>query len=370
MRIQACEACLRRTWLLARLGGYLDHVRQPIETVLALDDDALVALWAGVAARRGCAERPQQEYARFGPGAAAAARQRATAVGLELVCRCEQAYPAALRALAGGPAVLHVAGGYRRLAELLADGSVAIVGTRRPTGYGSEVALGLSRELSASGMTILSGMAVGIDSQAHRGAVLASGRTIAVLPGDAAQPYPRSNRALYRQILREGVAVGELGVGVAVRRWSLLARNRLVAALADLTVVVQGASRSGSLRTAGLAVAYGRPVGAVPGSVLVRQSEGPHGLLRGGALLIRSAQDALDAVCGVGVRQAQAPAAALLRPEQQVLLEAIRAGAETPAEIAQLGGPADAAGALAALAELELIGCIRRVAGGRYVATV
>lgn len=370
MRIQACEACLRRTWLLARLGGHLDHVRQPIETVLALEDDALVALWAGVAARRGGAELPQQEYERFGPGAAAGARQRATAAGLELVCRCEQAYPSTLRALASGPAVLHVAGGYRRLAELLADGSVAIVGTRSPTGYGSEVALGLSRELSASGMTILSGMAGGIDSQAHRGAMLASGRTIAVLPGDAGQPYPRSHRALYMQILRAGVAVGELGVGARVRRWSLLARNRLVAALADLTVVVQGTSHSGSLKTAALAVALGRPVGAVPGSVLVRQSAGPHGLLRGGALLIRSAQDALDAVCGVGVRQAHEPAAAVLRPAQRRLLEAIRAGAETLEEIARLEGLADVDGALAALAELELIGCIRRTVGGRYVATI
>jgi predicted Rossmann fold nucleotide-binding protein DprA/Smf involved in DNA uptake len=110
-------------------------------------------------------------------------------------------------------------------------------------------------------------------------------------------------------------------------------------------------------------------VGAVPGSVLARQSEGPHGLLRGGALLIRNGQDALDAVCGVGVRQAQEPAGALLRPPQRALLEAIRAGAQTPEEILRLGVVGDAGDALAALAELELVGCIRRAAGGRYVVT-
>ncbi len=370
MRAQACDSCLRRTWLLDRLGGHLDRLRQPIEEVLALEDEVLLELWAGIAARRQSAEQPHHEYGRFGPAAATASRARASSAGLELVCGCEDGYPAPLRALAGRPAVLHVAGGLRRLLDLLADGSVAVIGTRRPTGYGSEMALGLARGLSASGLTIISGMALGVDSQAHRGALLATGRTVAVLPGSASEPYPRTNRGLYGQILRDGVVVSELGVGAAVRRWTLLARNRLVASLADLSLVVQAAAQSGALKTAALALALGRPVGAVPGSVLVRQSEGPHALLRDGAVLVRGVQDVLDAVCGVGARQAPEPLAMALGPAQRALLEAIRAGVDTPAALARRRDSGDAGEALATLAELELIGCIRRAAGGRYVATM
>jgi DNA processing protein len=230
--------------------------------------------------------------------------------------------------------------------------------------YGTDVASRLGRGVSVSGVTVVSGMALGIDAAAHRGALAGGGRTIAVLPGCASAPYPKENRQLYNQILRNGVAVSELGVGTSVWRWSLISRNRIIAALSELTIVVQGRSRSGALATAKLARKAGCRVGAVPGSVLVPQSEGPHKLLRDGAVLVRDSQDVLDAVCGVGARTAVDPVVGALSPGGRAVLAAIRGGANTVAELSRAevaDGPI-----LALLAELELAGCVRRVAGGRY----
>lgn len=376
---EACDSCLRRTWLVGRLGGHLDHQRGPIDQILGLEDRALLALWGAVASRRAARHRAgdrqagetvrlDREYTRFGAGPAQAMRDRAAAAGLELICRCDAAYPASLELLQGPPAVLYVAGGSARLRALIEGGAVAVVGTRRPSAYGVELARRIGRGLSASGLAVVSGMAAGIDADAHRGALAAGGRTVAVLPGCASEPYPKANRRLYGQILESGVAVSELGVGAPVRRWSLLARNRIIAALAQFTLVVQGAGRSGALTTAALAAELGRPVGAVPGSALAPQSEGPHSLLRAGAVLVCGPQDVLDAVYGVGARRAGDQARAQLRPEQRLLLDAIAAGADSVTALERQGGGEGGGGQLlVALAELELAGCVRRAPGGRYV---
>ena len=360
----ACDACLRRTWLVERVSGYLEYERTRVEEILVLEDRALIELWQGVAERRGSRDQAESEYESFGAGEAEAARARADARQLELICRCDPAYPERLQRLYGPPAVLHVAGGMARFLDLAHGDPVAIVGTRRPTVYGTNMAGSLARGVSVSGMTVVSGMAFGVDAAAHRGAIAGGGRTIAVLPGGASTPYPRANRQLYDQILRTGVAVSELGVGSSIRRWTLIARNRIVAALSELTVVVQCRSRSGALRTARLAREVGCRLGAVPGSVLVPQSEGPHKLLSEGALLISSPQDVLDAVCGIGVRRAVDPAVAALSAEARAVLDAIGRGADTVGELSR--AIADAGVLLAVLAELELAGCVRRVAGGRY----
>jgi DNA processing protein len=222
----------------------------------------------------------------------------------------------------------------------------------------------LARGVSVSGMTVVSGMAFGIDAAAHRGALAGGGQTIAVLPGGASMPYPRENRQLYNQILRSGVAISEFGPGSSIRKWTLIARNRIIAGLSELTVVVQGRSRSGALSTAGLAGKVGCRLGAVPGSVLVPQSEGPHKLLSEGAVLVSSAQDVLDAVCGIGIRRAADPAVAALSAEARTVLDAIRGGADTWGDLSRQ--TLDGRLLLAVLAELELAGCVRRVAGGRY----
>lgn len=361
----ACDDCLRRTWLIERISGHLEFQCKRVDDVLSLGDHLLIELWRERCERRGTDEALDREYQRFGAARAELARSRAEAAGLELMCVCEPDYPQRLRRLFSPPAVVHVAGGMGRFLELAAADPVAIVGTRRPTAYGTDVATMLGRGVSVSGLCVVSGMAVGIDAAAHRGALAAGGRTIAVLPGSAGEPYPKTNQQLHRQILLTGVAVSELGVGSSVRKWTFIARNRIIAALAELTIVVQGRNRSGALTTAKLARNLGRRLGAVPGSVLTAQSEGPHGLLKEGAMLIRDPQDVLDGLFGAGTRVVLDPVLNGLRDEQRAVLDAIRSGADTLAALAAAGTIGGEA--LMLLAELELAGCVRRATGGRYV---
>lgn len=361
----ACDVCLRRTWLIERLSGYLEFQRRRVDLILTLSDEVLIDLSGERAARKGVEDEIARRYAEFGPVAARAARTRADAAGLELICRCDESYPEPLRRLQGRPAVLHVAGGMDRFLDFLDNHPVAIVGTRRATSYGIEAAGVLGRGIAASGMTVVSGMAMGIDAAAHRGALAGRGRTIAVLPGSAADPYPKTNARLHAQIVRDGVAVSELGPGASIHKWTFLARNRIIAALSGLTIVVQGRENSGALMTAELARCIGGRVGAVPGSVLLAQSAGPHRLLREGALLVRGPQDVLDGVFGVGARTVAAQVRASLNEQQRAVLEEIASGADTITALSRAG----VAGRelLTVLATLELMGCVRRAAGGRYV---
>jgi DNA processing protein len=367
MSMVACDACLRRTWLVERVSGYLEYQRHRVDDILSLEDQLLIEFWREIAERRGVDDELESEYRDFGAAEADLARERAQAAGLELMCACDAAYPERLRRLFGPPAVLHVAGGLTRFIELAQTDPVAIVGTRHPTVYGTEVAQTLGRGVSVSGLCVVSGMAVGIDAAAHRGALAGGGRTIAVLPGCAATPYPKTNQQLYNQILRNGVAVSELGTGTSVRKWTLIARNRIIAALCELTIVVQGRPGSGALSTAKLARKVGSRLGAVPGSVLVSQSEGPHGLLRDGVVLIRNPQDVLDAVFGAGSREVLDPVLNGLSEDQRAVIEAIQSGVDTLSALASKR--VHTGDTLMLLAELELAGCVRRVTGGRYVVT-
>jgi DNA processing protein len=226
------------------------------------------------------------------------------------------------------------------------------------------MAHGLSRELAGAGVTVVSGMALGIDAAAHSGALESAGRTVAVLPGPADRPYPREKRRLYRSIVERGTAVSELAGEVGVRRWMFLARNRLIAALSAMTVVVEAADRSGALVTTRVAQELGRPVGAVPGRVTSRQAAGPNRLLAEGAHAVRGGQDVLDALFGVGVRRAGDHRRAELSPEQQRLLSALGDGSDTSDALARAGIETERG--LAAMAELELDGYIRRGPGGRF----
>jgi DNA processing protein len=354
--VLVCRPCARRTWLLTRLAGHLEVARARIDELLALDDDALIEAVAGderAAVRRAVAEHD--------PATAAATATRA---GLTAVCRCQDEYPDALRDLPGPPAVLHVGGGVERLNRYAAERPVAVVGARRPSAYGRDTARWLAGELARAGVTILSGMAMGIDGAAHDGALGVGGATIAVLAGGADVAYPPSQRRLHARIRERGVVVSELGPGVRPRRWMFPARNRIIAALAAATIVVQARERSGALLTAEWARRLDRTLGAVPGQVSAPLSAGPHALLRDGATLVTGAQDVLDSLYGVGVVGLAAARPAPAEPELAVLLEAIADGEEGEAAFAR-AGLAGAAG-FAALAQLELDGYVRRAPGGRY----
>jgi len=355
--MSACDACLRRTALIAALAGQLDvewRRRSAPAAVLSLPDEALLGLDpSGRIARAQAAFAPDR------------ARTAIAAAGLTAVCRCDAGYPESLRELADPPAVLHVAG---KRAALAADPGVAIVGARRGTPYGIEVARALGRGLHAAGLPVVSGLALGVDSAAHLGAVAAGGpaRPVAVLAGGADVPYPPSRRRLYRDLAERGAVVSELPPGFRPYRWCFVARNRLIAGLAAATVVVEATERSGSLTTADFAEQLGRPVGAVPGPVTSRFSTGTNALLAAGAAVVRDVGDVLDVVAAPAFAPPEPPPPAIpLEPRLRRLLDQIERGGGSLAELAT--DPDAVRGVLADLTDLELRGLVRRGFGGRYV---
>lgn len=359
----ACEDCLRRTALVARLAPHVErarHERRKLRELLALSDDELIAALAGD--RRGAITQAHESFD------ARRARDRLDAAAIGAVCRHDEHYPLRLLEAVDAPAVLHVAGDAGRLA-MLADRdapAVAIVGARRAGAGGLQVAHALGRGLAAAGVTVVSGMALGIDSAAHAGALEVGGPTITVLASGPDVAYPASKRSLYRELVRTQAAVSEMPPGFKPFRWCFPARNRTIAALASLTIVVEAAERSGSLITAELAQELGRAVGAVPGPVTAARCAGSNALLRDGALVIRNVQDALDEALGIGVATAlTGRRAEELEPALRALLRRVEDGRDTVSALAS--SPAEAQHALAALSELELLGFLRRGAGGRYV---
>ncbi len=352
---RACDDCLARAWLLSRLAGHLEVVRANVDAVLCLEDEELIEAVAGRQAKA-----VDREMMCFD---ASAARERCERTGMETICRCRPDYPRRLHDLDSAPAVLHVAGGLEHFLELAAGDPVAIVGSRRASRYGLEVAHSLGRGLGAASVSVVSGLAFGVDSAAHSGALDGGGASIAVLPGAADRPYPTCKRSLYRRLCATGVAVSELPPGTDVWRWMFPARNRVIAALAALTVVVEAGEQSGALLTAAIARRMGHAVGAVPGRVTAPLATGPHRLLATGAILIRDAQDALDAVFGAGVRTAVDPRPAL-GGVQRELLHAIASVDDTALALARAGLTVE--DGLAMLASLELGGYVRREPGGRW----
>lgn len=357
-RAVACDQCLARVWLLGRLAGNLDFGRSRLGERLALGDGELIDAVGGdgAAALRGARRGFDPDAYRAGCAAA----------GVAAVCRCSPAYPNALRALGTAPAVLHVAGGMDRFIELCGGVAVAIVGARAAPPYGLEMARMLARGISRAGVTVVSGLARGVDAAAHEGALEAGARTIAVLAAAPHRPYPARARQLHRRIVQAAVAVSELGPDVAVRRWMFPARNRIIAGLSAMTVVVAARKGSGALLTAGWAAEMGRDLGAVPGSATASFSWGPHRLLRNGARLVAEPADVLGAV----LDQADRPAPAKRRRVEgrlQPLLDALTDGFAPPEAIRRAG--LDAVQGLAALAELELTGAIRRQSGGGFSIT-
>ncbi len=340
---------------MAALAGWLDiewRKRDAPSRVLALADEVLLEASGDREVRR--------RYGSFEPDGA---RDRLRDSGLLAVCRCEAAYPASLRDLADPPAVLHVAGDLAAVG--LAD-AVAIVGARRATDYGLTVARDLGRGLSAPAVSVVSGLALGIDSAAHSGALEGSAPPVAVLAGGAERAYPASKRHLHAAVRTAGAVVSEMPPGVGIHRWAFVARNRLIAALARVVVVVEAAERSGSLTTADLAAELGRTVAAVPGRVTSSTAAGTNALIRDGAVLVRGVPDVLDALADItGATYARGPAAGPdLDPALRELLDAIGAGHSTLPMLAATG--LEARAVLAGLGELESLGLVRRGFGGRY----
>lgn len=378
----ACESCLARSWLLERLAGHLEIQRAISGTLLALDDQALIETLAG-------REAPSLRAALAGFDVDEV-RRRHAAARVGTLCRCDPDYPPALRALPAPPAALHfalpapdaavpdaaaapdaAAVARRRLGALATEPAAAIVGARRASPYALEVARSLARDISEASVTVVSGMAQGVDAAAHEGALGAGGPTVAVLACAPERAYPRIVRGLHRRLVADGLVISELGPGVRPRRWMFPARNRIIAALAGITVVVAAARGSGALLTAACARELDRAVGAVPGPIFAPLAFGPHQLLRDGARLVTGRGDILAAL-GLPEDPTEHSSPHRARGEAAELPDALRrlldelANGHAPAAAFAAAG-FGAADGLAALAELELAGRLRRGPGGSVI---
>ena len=350
----ACDACLRRGYLIGllagRIAGLLDGRRRRPSEILALEDAELAMAVGGADT-----DAALDFLAHFDARRARADLGRAE---VEAVCHHREGYPAGLRDLADAPAVLFCRGRIELLRATDNEAAVTVVGTRDASPYGLDVAHDLGRGLATAGITTISGMALGIDAAAHRGALGGRGATIAVLACGPDVVYPRRHRELHAQICASGLVLSELPPGQRAYRWSFPARNRIMAALARMTIVVEAGESSGTLITADFAQDLGRTVAAVPGRVTARLARGSNKLLRDGAPVIRDAGDALDELFGIGERPRLAVDLSGLDPLQLRLLDAVEAGLDMDGICAFAGVPV--AEARGALARLEVRGLVRR----------
>jgi DNA processing protein len=269
--------------------------------------------------------------------------------------------PLRLRAIHDPPTRLYLRG--TGPPELLAEPSVAIVGARACSPYGRQVARMLGQELAAAGIVVVSGLARGVDGEAHRGALDAGGHTVAVLGCGIDRDYPAAHASLAAAIAERSLLVSEYERGVEPAPWRFPARNRIVAGLAAATIVVEARERSGALITADFALEEGREVFAVPGEITSALSAGTNDLIRLGATPLTSAAEVLDlfelAPAGASARD--------LSDSATQILEALRAGSASADELARATG-LDVAAVTGALVELELAGAA--VEGeGRYRAS-
>ncbi len=303
-----------------------------------------------------------QTAQRRDPGAALARIARA---GVLALCRDDARFPAALTTFNHAPALIYVRG----MLDDADDRAVAIVGTRNPSAYGCDVARQLAGTLASAGITIVSGLALGIDAIAHQAALDAGGRTIAVLACGADQVYPLRHRALAARIATSGALVSEFPVGQRPLPALFPARNRLISGLARVVIVIEADLGSGALITVDCALDQGREVGAVPGSIFSERSRGTHRMLRDGAHLITSADDVLALLGMSSAGRAAAPAFSEPDdPLERAVLAQFGSAALDVDTLAELVGAAPALLGLS-LSSLEIAGRIRRTANGMFVRT-
>lgn len=313
--------------------------------------------------------RPRRDHAAF-----ARALDQAARVGARLLLPIDDDWPAGLRDLdAHAPSTLWVRG---RVAAIAEEPSIALVGARAASTYGEHVATEAAAGLVDRGFAVISGGAYGIDGTAHRSALSSGGTTVAFLAGGVDRFYPVGHEALLTRIADTGAVVSEMPCGAAPTRWRFLQRNRLIAAAAQATVVLEAGMRSGSLNTAGHAAALGRPLGAMPGPVTSPASAGCHRLLREfDAVCVTDAAQMAELVGSAGgrtdaidAREDRPPVRDLaldgLTSDERRVLDALGVRrARTVLELAQRAG-LDTGAVLGALGALDATGLARRLDDG------
>ena len=318
---------------------------------------------------------------------AAGQHEKMAQVGATLVALSDPRYPPALREIFDPPILLFARG----RVELLQSVTLGVVGTRRPTPYGLAVAERLSADLAHAGLTIASGMARGIDSAAHKGALAAGGNTIAVLGCGADVVYPSENRKLAAEIAAKGLMVSEFPMGATAFPQNFPIRNRIISGVSAGVLVVEGAQYSGSAITAKLALDQGREVFAVPGNITSKPSWGPNLLIKQGAKLVQDWNDVIAELPAESRRH--------LISEGRKRIEAEQGVTCSPAQASLLDDPASELGAaarqalqalqvdaaihlddllekvedtsasemIAALFELEMLGLVKQLPGKNFV---
>ena len=297
--------------------------------------------------------------------AAREVRQRAAADAVGVLAWNDPRFPAPLLTLSDMPPALW----YRGVLTALDAPAVAIVGSRAASAVALETAARLAADLAARGIVVVSGLARGVDSAAHRGA-LGAGRTIAVLGSGVDCVYPREHTALARQIAGDGLVLSEYPPGTPPLAFHFPMRNRLISGLSRAVVVIEASEQSGSLITAACALEQGREVMAVPGNVLSGRSRGAHALIRDGAKIVECADDIVEELGWAGAPagpRSERSTRTAATTSGDPLLRLMRAG-----EAYDLDGLASSAGVdgvrlLPRLLDLELQGLVRRVEGGRFM---
>lgn len=283
--------------------------------------------------------------------------------GVSVVILDDASYPSALREIADPPPVLYVRG------ELSPadDWAIAVVGTRRASPYGRQATERIVADVARAGVTVISGLARGIDTHAHRAALAAGGRTIAVLGSGVDRVYPEENRALADQIARSGAVISELPLGRPPDAVNFPRRNRIVSGMARATLVVEADFKSGAMITATQAAEQGRDVFAVPGSIFNPLSTGPHQLIREGAKVVTDASDILEELHLTAVVEERATREALPSdPTEAALLQLL---SDEPVHVDDLTRAATlpSSTVTSTLTILELKGLARQLGPMQYV---
>jgi DNA processing protein len=333
------------------------------------------------AATLGVTPKQLRRALELGPRAAELAcreLERAERVGCRLITRLDEDYPRSLLDLSLPPPVLYCRG------RLPSGPAVAIVGSRKMDAYGERAARLFGRQLAAAGVTVVSGFARGVDATAHRAALDGGGRTVAVLGCGVDVDYPRGNASLAADICENGAVLSEFALGAEPRAWRFPVRNRVIAALAVGTLVVQATFKSGSLITAHHALELGRDVYAVPGRIFDDGAQGTNALIADGALPAHEPRDILESL-SIGVQQELFPAAAGRPPSEPATPRETLPARQPPpglpgriveALLAERGRTAEEVSArtevaveevVGALLELELGGWVRRAPGPVYL---
>jgi DNA processing protein len=284
--------------------------------------------------------------------------------GIKILTWQDETYPQRLKEIDQPPPVLYIRG------EYLPDDlfAVAIVGTRRVTPYGRQITDELSSFLAANGMTVISGLARGVDAIAHQSALKAGGRTIAVLGSGVDKIYPPEHRPLAEQMMERGALVSDYAPGTPPEASNFPPRNRIISGLSLAVVVVEAGETSGALITAEFAAEQGREVFAVPGSILAPQSKGTNKLIQNGALPLLSVADLMQALDITRVGEQKA--ARKIMPSDAIEAKLLTVLTNEPLQIDEIRNQSDLPieKVSATLALMELKGMVRQVGGMNYVA--